>query len=176
MKSKMVGSWEIEELDDPDKWFAFSSAYLDGSIELCKDMISGKFDNSFPNAQVVLGLCHHSMELFYKGVLHKLENKIPRTHNLFELEKQIAILAPHIVTKISSPFRFEQLPPSPDEDENKKKFGIYQDQQFRYHLSNSGTPWEGIHAFNAETFLHELIKCSSQYKEIIPSIIKGETR
>jgi len=165
----MVGSWEIEHLDNPSKWFALSRAYLDGSIRLCEDMISGGFARSFPNAQVVMGLCHHSVELFYKGVLHRAMGHPPdNSHNLFDLETDVKKIAPDVAAVFTCPFGLEPLPPGLDEGVIKKRVGNSQDQQFRYHLDRSGKPWEGIHGFMAENFLEVLRSCALQYDVISP--------
>lgn len=169
----MVGSWEIERLESPSKWFALSRSYLDASIYLCQGMVNGSFISSFANAQVIMGLCHHSVELFYKGVLHSVTGEFPNaTHNLFDLDADVKRLAPDVASCFSCPFGLEELPSCLLETEIKKRIGKTQDQQFRYQFDRDGRPWEGVHGFISENFLEVLNYCSSQYDVIIPKIIR----
>lgn len=166
----MVGSWEIETVPDPTKWFALARAYLNAGIRLCEDMISGTFEQNYSNAQVVLGLAHHSIELFYKGAIHNATGMMPRsTHNLLELEEELKRVAPEIALAFDSPFGLEGVSAGLDEKALKKAMGSEQDQRFRYHHDQNGNPWSGLHGFLPETFLHELRYCASQYDVCIPS-------
>ncbi|AMK75647.1 MULTISPECIES: hypothetical protein [Methylomonas] len=173
---RMVGSWEIEELDEPSKWFVLARAYLDASIHLCQEMVEGVFIANFSNAQVVMGLCHHSVELFYKGVLHASSGQFPNaTHNLFDLQVEVKKVAPDVFAVFTCPFGLEELPSNLNPREKqilKKDIGKAQDQQFRYQFDRDGKPWDGIHGFIASSFLLVLKNCSSQYDAIVPSIVK----
>jgi hypothetical protein len=164
----MVGSWEIETASEPEKWFALARAYLDASVHLCEGMISGAFPLTYSNGQVILGLAHHSVELFYKGVIHDVTGQMPNsTHNLHALENELKTVAPAIASAFISPFSLENIPAGLDEEALKKATGNERDQRFRYHHDRNGNSWSGVQGFMPQNFLAELRYCSAQYDAYI---------
>lgn len=164
----IVGSWEIEALDDPSKWFALSRAYLDSGIRLCEQMVLGSFDHNYANGQVIMGLFHHSVELFYKGVIHRATGQTPcSSHNLFDLACQAKKVAPQVAEAFLSPFDDDVLDGS-DAKTLAKNIGNERDQRFRYLHDRKGQPWSGIRAFMPENLLAYMRYCESQYDALIP--------
>ena len=93
----IVGSWELDSCSEPTMWAPLARAYLDASAHLCEAMISGTFPRTYSHGITILGLAHHSVELFYKGVIHVNTGKMPSsTHNLHTLEKCVKQIAPDI--------------------------------------------------------------------------------
>ncbi len=165
-----VGSWELDAASEPEKWFGLARAYLDASIHLCEGMISGIFPRTYPNGQVILGLAHHSIELFYKGVIHDATGQMPSsTHNLHTLEEKVKEVAPSVSSAFASPFALEAFPAGLDGEALKRATGNERDQRFRYQHDKDGCNWSGVQGFMAETFLAELRYCASQYAVLIPS-------
>lgn len=171
----MIGSWELDAASEPEKWFAHARAYLDASIHLCEGMISGTFPQTYSNGQVILGLAHHSVELFYKGAIHRATRQMPdSTHNLHTLEEKLKQVAPEIASSFTSPFGLEAIPAGLNATALEKAIGNERDQRFRYHHDQEGNPWSGVQGFTAETFLAKLRYCSSQYDANIPN--SGQSR
>jgi len=168
-----VGDWESAHLDDPAKWFLLCRAYIDGSLRLCNAMIAGEHPLTFQHGQVAMGLCFHSVELFYKGVLRKATGKAPKGHNLVELEGAVKSAAPGVAASFSNPFVLEESPTDVDPAmvaeiaEFKGRSARTMDQQFRYHLDQDGNPWPSPQGFNPGLFLATLRYCSMQYDLII---------
>lgn len=166
----MIGSWELDAASEPEKWFAHARAYLDASIHLCEGMISETFPRTHSNGQVILGLAHHSVELFYKGAIHHATRQMPSsTHNLHTLEETLKQVAPEIASSFASPFYLDAIPAGSNATALKKATGDKRDQRFRYHHDQGGNQWSGVQGFTPETFLAELRNCVSQYDAHIPN-------
>lgn len=172
----MVGSWEIDSASEPEKWFGLARAYLDASIYLCEGMISETFSQTYSAGQVVLALAHHSVELFYKGVIHNATGQMPNsTHNLHTLEERVRQVAPKIASAFSPIFDLKGVPAGMDATAQKKVIGRERDQRFRYHHDQDGNGWSGVQGFTAETFLTELRHCALQYDALIPNAVNDAT-
>jgi hypothetical protein len=51
------------------KMLWLSDAYAEGAVVLCEAVAANDFNRQFTNSRVVLHLCRHAAELFYKGAI-----------------------------------------------------------------------------------------------------------
>ena len=164
----IVGSWELDSCSEPTMWAPLARAYLDASAHLCEAMISGTFPRTYSHGITILGLAHHSVELFYKGVIHVTTGKMPSsTHNLHTLEKCVKQIAPDIAAAFAPLFGFKVTPEGEDAITQQKTIEQKRDQRFRYHHDKDGKRWPGVQGFKAETFLPQLRECFSQYEALM---------
>jgi hypothetical protein len=168
-----VGDWETAHLDEATKWFLLSRAYLDSSIRLCNSIISRDLPHTFQHGQVVMGLCFHSVELFYKGVLQRATGKVPATHDLAILESEVWKSAPGVSNLFTCPFFSEDAPVDNTQRREARLDALRAtsrgslDQIFRYHVDRDGNPWPGPQGFMPELFLATLRYCSTQFDLVL---------
>ena len=65
----MIGSGEIEYLDNPASFHDLAVAYLDTCLIVTRQMVYGSFSPGYSHAMVVLSLAHHATELFLKAAI-----------------------------------------------------------------------------------------------------------
>jgi len=153
----MIGSWEIEQLDNPDLFYDLSLAYLDTSIVAIRQMVYGSFFPRFSHSRVVLSMAYHSTELFLKGAILRAAGKKKRGgHDLKTLYEEFSNLYPEAEFQFDLPFSIEYLGFTPEEVAEMRKKEPPQDQIYRYHTDLSGEKWEGLHGFEPEHFLDSL--------------------
>lgn len=153
----MIGSWEIEELDNPDLFHDLAVAYLDMSIIATRSMVYGAFFPLFSHSRVVLSMAYHATELFLKGaILRATGEKKCGGHVLKELYRRDDELYPDQDLHFDLPFGFEYLGFTSEQKAEMQKEEPPQDQMYRYHTNLEGERWEGIDGFDAESFLRTI--------------------
>ena len=84
---KMSGDWELDDKSKPKRFFEFAESYLNTSIAQCENIINKKSDNTWSNANPVLFLGAHSIELFFKGAILKKNGSFEKYHSIQKLEE-----------------------------------------------------------------------------------------
>ncbi len=150
----MIGSWEIEQLDNPDLFHDLAVAYLDISIVTTRSMVYGAFLPRFSHSRAVLSMTYHAIELFLKGaILRATGDKKCTGHILEELYRRYEDLYPGQDMHFDIPFGVVYLGFTPEQVAEMQKEEPPQDQMYRYHTNLAGERWEGIDGFDAESFL-----------------------
>lgn len=168
---RMIHSSEIDGLSIPDRYFSLARSYLDGSRALCEEMVNDDFAPQYSNTRVILHLCRHAVELFFKGAISKTTNsRPPKTHNLASLLAEYERVLPGDHFRFDIPFGVEALgtlEPFPElearvVDEHQKTL----DQRYRYPTDVTGTPFSNPEGFTPTTFLSELMRLSKAFLQV----------
>ena len=112
-------------------------------------------------------LAAHSVELFLKdAILERESNAKIGDHRIDFLSEKYKQLYPEPAFEFEVPFRTE-YPSIPEaEIQALKKKEPVPSILFRYPVRKPGVEWEGIHAFEADSFLRILSNVASAYERI----------
>lgn len=125
------------------------SAYAEAAKILARSMINDDFGQQHSNVRVIMHLCRHALELFFKGAIGFATGRIPRkTHRLATLFDKYK----SIYTEPEYHFNF----PFPDQvflvddffPETVEQFHRTHDQRFRYPADSKGDVFDGYESFN----------------------------
>lgn len=177
MKWNMLVDSEVLALSVPEQFMEFSDAYMDSACRLCTVLALSTRKATYSRGSVVLYLAFHATELFLKGaILHKSPNEnISSSHDVGTLYNRYRKLYPKKKYEIGLLFRSEEPDYSGLEPDIVKtlKIEIQQleksnpnDQRYRYPQNKKGIPWDGVHGFEAFSFLNELKRVRSEFLEI----------
>jgi hypothetical protein len=170
---KLYGTWESREKDLPEKFYAFSDAYLDSAERLCKVLKRSTRKATYERGAVVLYLAFHSVELFLKGsILSKCPDE-KLSHNLENYFKRYNNLYPGKRFRFDLPFKTEYTGFEPHEVEKIKKELPPQDQIHKYPTDRDGNEWRDPFAFEPISFLKVIEQLKSDFKRIRNEIIIG---
>jgi hypothetical protein len=179
----MVHFSEIESFSASLQFFSFSEAYLYSAVNLCSILASSPTESTYSKGAVVLSLTFHGIELFLKSaILEKSPNEKfggKAGHDLELLGKRYANLYPGKKFEFEIPFGTEEVElvePDPRIIDELKTFiaehkkATPPDQLGRYPRDTEGNPWNGIYAFEPNTFQSVIKKAQddiSRLKELI---------
>jgi len=186
MNWHMVHSSEIESLSASRQFLAFSDAYLTSAAHLCSHLAAAPAESTYTKGAVVLSLTFHGVELFLKAAI--LERAPTEQfsgnlgHNLQHLSRRYANLYPAKKFDLDIPFHAEEidfasLDPAIAEElktfiaEHERDTPI--DQIHRYPRDTEGNPWEGIFAFEANSFSLVVVKVQQDIGRISALIWHG---
>ena len=186
MAYRMVHFSEIESLRASLQFLAFSEAYLYSAVNLCSTLAASPSESTYPRGAVVLSLSFHGIELFLKSAI--LE-KVPGEqfagkagHDLESLGKRYAKLYPGKKFTFEIPFGTEEVDlvePDPRVVEEMKTFIAEHkkvtppDQLNRYPRDTAGNLWNGIYAFEPNTFLLVITKAQKDIARLKEFIFNG---
>jgi hypothetical protein len=182
----MVHFSEIESLRISLQFLAFSEAYLYSAACLCDVLTASPEESSYPRGAVVLSLSFHGVELFLKAAI--LE-KVPKEqfcrktgHDLESLGKRYAKLYPGKKFAFEVPFGTEEtklVNPDPcviekiEQFMSKHKRANSADQLNRYPRNIEGEPWDGIYAFEPNSFATAIAKTQKDVARLKELIFNG---
>ena len=163
----MIGSWEIEHLDNPELFHDLAVGYLDTSIVATRAMVYGAFLPRFSHSRVVLSMAHHAIELFLKGaILRATGDKKCSGHLLKDLYKRYVELYPEPELHFDLPFGFDYVGFAPEQIAKMRKDEPPQDQMYRYHTNLHGERWGGACGFDAGPYLQTLESLRKSFVDI----------
>lgn len=163
---KQYGNWELYEKSTPEKFFAFSDAYLDSAKRLCKVLIRSTKKANYERGAVVLYLSYHSVELFLKGlILLKYPNE-KLHHNVEEYYKRYKNLYPGKKFNFDLPFKTNYTGLEPEEIKRVKKTIPSQEQTNRYPIDKNGNEWNGAFGFEPNSFLKIITRLENDFSKI----------
>lgn len=169
-----VKSLDLDWGNIPSLFFDLSQAYIDSSTYICNGMASNSFDQNFSRSRVVFHLCHHSIELFYKGAIFQGTQSVPdNTHNLFTLQQKFTKYYSN--KKYSFQIPFQIVKPYSCDDKTYTKISKQHfkalDQKFRYYTDSKGQLLFSAEWFNSNSFLTTLEKLKEDFTKLIPIIL-----
>ncbi len=186
MDWQMVHFSEIESLSASLQFLAFSEAYLYSAARLCSALAASPTESTYPRGAVILSLSFHGIELFLKAaILEKVPNEQfggKVGHDLEELGKRYANLYPGKKFSFEIPFRTEEtdlVNPDPIVVEELKrsiaehKRATPADQLNRYPRDIEGKPWDGIYAFEPNSFAAVITKAQQDVARLKELIFHG---
>ncbi len=163
----MIGNWQISHVSESRRYVLYAHAYLNSALLSCEQMAAYVEQRTWPNATVVLMLAAHSVELFLKGAILARESHAKVSdHRIDLLSEKYRQLYPEPAFEFEVPFRTEYPNMSEEEKQTLKKTEPVPSILFRYSVRKSGVEWEGIHAFEADSFLRILSSVSNAYERI----------
>jgi hypothetical protein len=156
----VITSWDPSERPVHQRYIDFAEAYRQAALDFCHRLIEHESLRTWPNANVVLLLAAHSVELFLKGAIlsREPEHKFGAGHRLDELQAKYD----EVFTAIE--FRFHAVftsdyPGMSDQEASAPQPSI----RFRYPVDKNLVEWEGVHALEPESFLEILILLGEDY-------------
>jgi len=186
MTYRMVHFSEIGSLRASLQFLAFSEAYLYSAANLCSALAASPSESTYPRGAVVLSLSFHSIELFLKAaILEKVPDEQfagKAGHDLESLCKRYTNLFPGKKFEFEIPFRTEEVDlvePDPRVVDELKTFmaehkkATPPDQLNRYPRDTEGNPWNGIYAFEPNTFLPVISKVQQDVVRLKELIFNG---
>jgi hypothetical protein len=169
----MIGSWEIEELCEPQQLFAFSRAYLKSSIVLCTRINHLRRMPLYPDATVVLFLARHAVELFLKGAILARSPNEKLHHDLSRLKLTYDQLYSDSRFSWILPFTTEFPGMTPAQIAKAKKYAPLIEQVYRYPIDKAGVKWTGVFALEPLTFRKEMQAVERQLTSLMKRISKA---
>lgn len=163
----MIGNWEIRDLSEPKRYFAYAEAYLQASIDMCLRMTEHPAQQTWPNASVALMLAAHSVELFLKGAIVGTGHNSAWGHTIADLEDTYRAAYPDARFAFDCPFKTEYLGLTEAEADTFKKNKPQPSIQFRYPVRKPGVEWDGVHALDPSEFLAVLDELNESYSRLI---------
>ena len=153
----MIGSWEIEHLDNPALFHDLAVAYLDTCIVATRAMVYGPFFPRFSHSRVVLSMAYHATELFLKGaILRATGEKKVGGHVLKELYAKYEKIFMDEEFHFDVPFSSVYMGFTQEQRAELEKDEPPKDQMYRYHTDLEGEKWESDQGFTPESFLETL--------------------
>ena len=150
-------------------WLA--NAYISACETLCESMITDCTESDPDKALVLLNLCHHSLELFYKAGLNSQTGTYRKDHKLLQLEIEFIRAFPNCNVKIPEVLREALLVSAPLLPEGSEAdFERVVHERFRYHTQRNGRPWPVLDQFDIEDFLSSVIQLKHAFLPFISSI------
>jgi hypothetical protein len=160
----LIEPWPATKETAASRMLWLADGYAEGAMVLCNAMAEDDYYPQYTNTRVILHLCRHATELFFKGAIAVKTNQIFKSHRLDKLYAQYLALYPLDKYQISLPFPRAVF--NPNEGlfpELLDQYTRTHDQRFRYPLDNEGTPFFDAEPFDVlayqtaiATFRHEL--------------------
>ena len=166
----MIGSWELNGLSRPHRFFAFAESYLQAAMATCSRMSEHKALQLWQHASVAMLLGSHSVELFLKGAILGGGVEFQRTHELRNLKNQYDQVHVDDQFRFDCPFvtNFEGLEEEAERilKENPPAApSIYH----RYPEDRDGSPWwHMIGACSPGGLLHTFDRLNEVYVRVMP--------
>lgn len=174
---------EVKDSDVPMEFMKLALSHLEAAEQLNSLISDRRWPSNYYRGQAVLLLTFHSVELFLKGFILKLDpSKKIGGHSLAQLTKMLKELAPDV--EFDPPFKVEALVPYPKlvrrAEEEEKKFH----EILRYPIDKNGKPWKGVRGFSASSCRRLLarvrVDCERVYDQVFertnPSVNTNATR
>jgi hypothetical protein len=106
---KLTVESDLQNLSLHERYFKYSTAYLDAAITLCKSLVDDEENQTYPNGAVVLYLTFHATELFLKGaILKQFPHESLNSHKIYQLKPRFRKLYPGKKYDIQFPFETEK--------------------------------------------------------------------
>lgn len=144
----IIDPWPATKATAASRMLWLADAYAEGAMVLCNAMAADDYYPQYTNTRVILHLCRHATELFFKGAIAVKTQQFSKTHRLDRLYAQYLTLYPLEKFQISLPFPRAVFNPSEGLfPELLDEYTQTHDQRFRYPIDNQGVPF-----FDAEPF------------------------
>ncbi len=171
MKWQMITNSEISGMTLPQRFFEYAIAYLNAASAMCSSMVEDQAMRTWPNANVVLLLAAHSTELFLKGAIFSRDPLAKIEHHFLDsLGTEYTRLFPEPQFKWEIPFRTDWGSLSETEIQVMRKTLPTPSMQYRYPVSKGGKEWDGVHGFEAGSFMNVLEQVDQDFQRIMAHI------
>lgn len=170
-----IEPWPATEKTAASRMLWFADAYAEGAMVLCNAMAEDDYARQYTNTRVILHLCRHATELFFKGAISFKTNALPgNTHRLDKLYAQYRVHYPLDKQQIDLPFPAEVLNPEqglfPD---LLDEYARTHDQRFRYPIDAAGKPFEESGNFDVHAYQQAIDRFRSSINHMVARIDFG---
>ena len=152
----MLTDTHLANLPVHSRYFAYSKAYLDSALRLCRILARSKKKATYERGAVVLFLTQHGLELFYKGAIYKKTRNERFEHGVSKLRKRYRNLYPAKVYDIPDLFKTSYLGMSKSEIAKLENSESPAHELYRYPEDKKGNAWKGLFGFEASSFENDL--------------------
>ena len=164
--SMPVFPWDYQGLPIFEHWFYMANAYLSCCQHLLSEMADERFERNFFRAKVCVALYDQAIELFFKGAITLVDEKVITSHNLSELHKRYKDLYPE------KEFLFEV-----DIANVVKKNDYWVYNEFaRYPVDKDGNPWQGNTHIDIVLWLKNIILTQKDFSRLEPLLLQKYTK
>jgi hypothetical protein len=150
---------------DSAKMLWLSDSFAEAASVLCEAMVEDTYERQYTNTRVILHLCIHALELYFKGAIAaKTRKHPPKTHRLDVLHSQYRDCYPSERHAVDAPF--------PDQVFEDALLGLFpgsledyqrsHDQRYRYPTDAIGQPFEEREPFDPLTHRDAIANFRSQ--------------
>ena len=152
-----------------------SNAYAEAAQLLCEALVEDQFTRQYQSTRVVLHLCRHAAELFFKGAIASKTNELPKnTHRLEWLHAEYLRLFPLQKHHIHLPFSAQALDSEPGLFPGSlEEYQRSHDQRFRYMTDSSGKPFEESESFDVLKYQETVEKFGTELNHMVSRISFG---
>lgn len=153
-------------LQDWDRAFWLSRAFLEASRCLCESMLNGGYSSQYSSSRVILHLTRQAIELFLKGAIGSASElrSAPTTHDLSKLFLEYRRLYPELRFLFNVPKRFNVGPNFVLFPDDQERFHLTLDQRHRYPSDRKGNTFATEEMFDPITTLKELEELDRELK------------
>ena len=187
MTLRMLHFSDLQQQPVHEQLLAFAGAYMDSSEMLCESLCSDVEQANYAHGAVVMSLAFHSLELFFKSAILRLEPEEQfggkAGHDLDDLSKRYFRLYPKKEFQFEVPFRREMpvvvggmaaeelaaLRAYVEERDRR----MPEDQRHRYPTGIDGKTWDGAFGFEPNMFLVTLRELQHAYARVRPLLNAG---
>jgi len=188
MTLRMLHFSDLQQQATHVQLLAFSAAYLDSAAALCERLCLTPSDTNYAHGAVVMSMAFHSLELFFKAGIVKLqpqERFAGRSgHDMDTLAKRFFRLYPKKEFQFEVPFGHEvpEVVGGIAGDElavlrafvEERKRQVPEDQRHRYPIDVEGQPWQHANfGFEPNSFLGTLRELQNVYAHLQPLLRAG---
>jgi hypothetical protein len=136
-----IEPWSISSSAEiPSRMLWLADAYAEGALVLCNAIVNNEYQRQHTNTRVILNLCRHATELFFKGAIaHRTKKPPARTHRIDTLYAEYCRHYPGEKFALELPFPKEILNPEQGLfPETLEEYIQTHDQRFRYPVDSGG--------------------------------------
>ena len=166
----MLTDSHLATLPIHSRYFAYSKAYLDSALRLCRILARSKKKATYERGAVVLYLTQHALELFYKGAIYKKTRNQRFEHGASKLRKRYRNLYPGKVYDIPDLFQTSYPGMSKAEIAKLEKSEMPAHELYRYPEDKKSVAWKGLFGFEASSYAGELKALEQRLENTITRI------
>lgn len=156
---------EVKQGDVPLEFIRLALSHLQAAEQLNGLMSERRWPSNYYRGQAVLLLTFHSVELFLKGFILKLDPTAKvGGHSLSKLTKTLRSLAPDV--EFDPPFKVEALVAYPELVRRAAKDEARFHEVLRYPIDSNGKPWPGVRGFSVSSCTRLLARVKADCERV----------
>lgn len=170
----LILPWPATRATAASRMLWMADGFAEGASVLCAAMASDDYYPQYTNTRVILHLCRHATELFFKGAIAIKSNKFLKTHRIDTLYTQYKIHYPLDQYQIKIPF--PQIILNPNASLFPDLLDDYirtHDQRFRYPIDNQEIPFYDIEIFDVLEYKTVIEQFHTELNLLVFSIDTG---
>lgn len=171
----LIEPWIATPSTEASRILWLADAYAEGALVLCNAMASDDYQRHYTNTRVILHLCRHATELFFKGAISfKTNGRAAKTHRLDLLYAEYRRHYPLSQFEMNLPFPKAVL--NPDDGLFPGLLNEYtrmHDQRYRYPADAEGRPFQDEEHFDVAGYQTAIDRFRSNINHAVARIDFG---